>query len=154
MTLQRDRLRAFTPFDRLSDEYLDKVLEKAEYSEMARGTLIFKRGRTLESQYYLLAGRVDLIDAQFEKRPLEAGSEDARFPLADHSPTQVSAVAMSDVELISLERDFLDLVMAWSQSGDHPDSEAGDGEHDWMSYLLEAIHAHSPQSYSTTVRAL
>lgn len=138
MTLQRDRLRAFTPFDRLSDEYLDKVLEKAEYSEMSRGTLIFKRGRTLESQYYLLAGRVDLIDAQFEKRPLEAGSEDARFPLADHSPTQVSAVAMSDVELISLERDFLDLVMAWSQSGDHPDSEAGDGEHDWMSYLLES----------------
>ncbi|WP_347332498.1 cyclic nucleotide-binding domain-containing protein [Marinimicrobium locisalis] len=138
MTLQRDKLRAFAPFDRLSDEYLDKVLDRAEYAEMARGTLIFKRGKTLESQYYLLSGRVDLIDAQFEKRPLEADSEEARFPLADQSPTQVSAVAMSEVALIVLERDFLDLVMAWSQSGDHPDSEAGEGEHDWMSHLLES----------------
>lgn len=138
MTLQRDTLRAFAPFDRLSDEYLDKVLEKAEYSEVSRGTLIFKRGKTLDAQYYLLSGHVDLIDAQFEKRALEAGSEEARFPLTDQSPTQVSAVAMSDVELVALERDFLDLVMVWSQSGDHPDADPSDGEHDWMSYLLES----------------
>ncbi len=139
MSLQRDSLRGFTPFDRLSDEYLDKVLEKAEWVEMPRGTFIFKRGKTLEEQHYLVSGRVDLIDAQFQSTQLEAGSDNASFPLADHSPTQVSAVAKTDVELIVLERDFLDLVLAWSQSGDHPEGEnAGADEHDWMSYLLES----------------
>lgn len=139
MSLQRDTLRGFTPFDRLSDEYLDKVLEKAEWVEMPRGTLIFKRGKTLDVQHYLMSGRVDLIDAQFQSTSLEAGSDNASFPLADHSPTQVSAVAKTDVELIALERDFLDLVLAWSQSGDHPEGvSAGADEHDWMSYLLES----------------
>lgn len=138
MSLQRETLRAFTPFDRLSDEYLDKVLDKAEYRPVDRGTLIFKRGKTLDARHYLLSGRVDLIDAQFNNQPLEAGSDDARYPLADHSPTQVSAVAKSDAELIVLDSDFLDLVMAWSQSGDHPEGEGGNGEHDWMSYLLES----------------
>ncbi|ROQ19728.1 MULTISPECIES: cyclic nucleotide-binding domain-containing protein [Marinimicrobium] len=139
MSLQRDTLRVFSPFDRLSDEYLDKVLEKAEWVEIPRGTLIFKRGKTLDVQHYLVSGRVDLIDAQFQSSSLEAGSDNASFPLADHSPTQVSAVAKTDVELIVLERDFLDLVMAWSQSGDHPEGDSsGADDHDWMSYLLES----------------
>lgn len=142
MSIQRDTLRAFTPFDTLSDEYLDKVLEKAQLDPVTRGTLIFKRGKTLETQYYLVSGQVDLIDAQFERQSLEAGSDLSRYPLADHSPTQVSAVAKSDVELLSLESDFLDLVMAWSQSGDHPEGRKGNEEddsgHDWMSSLLES----------------
>lgn len=149
MSINKSALRVFSPFDTLSDEYLDKVLEKIEQVPAARGTLIFKRGKELDTHYYLLSGRVDLIDAQFEGRSIEAGTELAKAPLTDQSPTLVSAVAKTDVELLQLERDFLDLVMAWSQSGDHPDGEASsDDSHDWMSCLLEsALFTRVPPSH-------
>lgn len=150
MSLDRETLRQFTPFDTLSEEYLDKVLEKVEQQSLARSTLIFKRGKTLSTQYYLVSGRVDLIDAQFAGTSLEAGTDRAKAPLVDQSPTQVSAVAKSDVELLLVESDFLDLVMAWSQSGDHPEGGASDDEegHDWMSCLLEsALFTRVPPSH-------
>ncbi|MGD8174387.1 cyclic nucleotide-binding domain-containing protein [Marinimicrobium sp. ARAG 43.8] len=137
MTLQRSSLRSFTPFEHLSEEYLDQVVQKAQSEHVTKGTLIFKRGKTLEDRFYLLDGEVDLIDVQFQSRRLVAGSQEARLPLTDQSPTQASAVAKTDVTLLRLERDFLDLVMAWSQSGDHPDGPVAD-EHDWMSCLLES----------------
>jgi len=149
MSVDRHTLRQFTPFDALSEEYLDKVLEKVELQNLARGTLIFKRGRALNTRHYLVSGRVDLIDAQFESSALEAGTDRARAPMTEQSPTQVSAVAKTDVELLLVESDFLDLVMAWSQSGDHPDGADTDEEgHDWMSCLLEsALFARVPPSH-------
>lgn len=149
MSVDRDTLRHFTPFDTLSEEYLDKVLEKVEQQSLARGTFIFKRGKALSTQYYLISGRVDLIDAQFESTSLEAGTERAKAPMVDQSPTQVSAVAKSDVELLLVESDFLDLVMAWSQSGDHPEgTDSEEDGHDWMSCLLEsALFTRVPPSH-------
>lgn len=153
MTHSRAEVRFFSPFDTLSSDYLDKVIEKAQLREFPKGTIIFKRGKTLEDNYYLLDGCVDLIDAQFEKQVLEAGTEASRQPLNNGMPTQVSALAKTSVKLICLERDFVDLVMVWSQSSDEA-VESGAAaqppaadEHDWMSYLLEApLFARVPPS--------
>lgn len=152
MTHSRAEVRFFSPFNALSSEYLDKVIEKAQLRELPKGKIIFKRGKTLDENYYLLEGRVDLIDAQFEKQTLDAGSEASRTPLNNGMPTQVSALAKTSVKLICLERDFVDLVLAWSQSGEvveheqEPESPPAD-EHDWMSYLLEApLFARVPPS--------
>ncbi len=143
MTHSRAEVRFFSPFNALSSEYLDKVIEKAQLRELPKGKIIFKRGKTLEENYYLLEGCVDLIDAQFEKQALEAGSEASRNPLNNGMPTQVSALAKTSVKLMCLERDFVDLILVWSQSGevvehDHPAAPPPADEHDWMSYLLEA----------------
>lgn len=152
MTHSRAEVRFFSPFNALSSEYLDKVIEKAELREILKGKIIFKRGKTLEENYYLLEGRVDLIDAQFEKQTLDAGSEASRSPLNNGMPTQVSAVAKTSVKLLCLERDFVDLVLVWSQSGEvveqgHETKAPPADEHDWMSYLLEApLFARVPPS--------
>lgn len=153
MTHSRAEVRFFSPFNALSSEYLDKVIEKAQLREIPKGKIIFKRGKTLEENYYLLEGRVDLIDAQFEKQTLEAGTEASRSPLNNGMPTEVSALAKTAVKLICLERDFVDLVLVWSQSGDDvTENDAGQepppaDEHDWMSYLLEApLFARVPPS--------
>jgi CRP-like cAMP-binding protein len=144
MTISRDRLGFFSPFDTLSSEYLDKVLEKAQIREMPKGKIIFSRGKTLSESLYLLDGEVDLVSAQFEREARKAGSEASRLPLNNSLPTQVSAVATTSVQLLSLERDFIDLVMAWSESHDQggevevEEVSSGADEHDWMSCLLEA----------------
>src|SRR5690606_31927359 len=95
-----------------------KVLEKASRREVPKGTIIFKRGKELPETFYLLSGHVDLIDAQFTITSVEATSELRHSALNNITPTQVSALAKSPVELLVIERDFLDMVMAWSESGD------------------------------------
>ncbi len=148
MAISCDTLRTLAPFDSLSEEYLSRVQGRARLKRFACGTLIFKRGQALSESFYLVAGDVDLIDAEFAVTSLAPGSRRSRFPLNDASPSKVSAIARSAVELLSLERDFLDLVMAWSQSSDFSVTalkdqqvEVGGGdteESDWMSCLLRS----------------
>ncbi|MDQ2077174.1 cyclic nucleotide-binding domain-containing protein [Marinimicrobium sp. ABcell2] len=144
MTITRDQLSFFSPFDTLSEEYLHKVLDKAQVRDVPKGKIIFPRGKSLSESLYLLEGQVDLVSANFEREPREAGSEASRVPLNNTLPTQVSAVATTDVRLLRLGQDFVDLVMAWSESHDQKSQEpvekktSGADEHDWMSCLLEA----------------
>lgn len=139
-TISHNILRRFTPFDTLIPDYLDKVIEKASVREFPHGTIIFKRGKELSETFYLVEGAVDLIDAQFVITSIDVNSEARRSPLSGSSPTQVSARAKSAVKLLCVERDFLDLVMAWSESGDSDlaNIEGAEDENDWMSYLLQA----------------
>lgn len=138
MTISYSELRPFTPFDTLAPEYLDKVIEKASLREVPKGTIIFKRGKELTETLYLVSGNVDLIDSQFTIVSMDENSEARRSPLNTSSPTQVSALAKSPVKLLVIERDFLDLVMAWSESGDGDQLAADDEDNDWMSSLLQA----------------
>lgn len=137
--LNHTLLRSFTPFDDLAPEYLDKVIEKAEVCEFPKGTMIFKRGRELSDCFYLVQGSIDLIDTQFTITSIDPTSEARRVPLSSSSPTKVSAISKSPVTLLKIERDFLDLVMAWSESNDSDESTTVDNEgDDWMSALLQA----------------
>lgn len=141
MVLTHEILAKFSPFNTLTFEYLSKVMEKASLKEFSKGGIVFKRGRELNEAMYLVSGNVDLIDAQFETTSVSSEAELHRVPLNNTSPTQVSAVARSEVTVLAVERDFLDLVIAWSESGsDEPEeieSEV-DEDSDWMSSLLQS----------------
>ena len=143
MAISLDVLASFTPFNTLNHEYLSKVAEHAELREVAKGTIIFKRGRPFPEKLYLISGTVDLIDSAFQILTLNPASESQRAPLNVSQPTQVSAIAKTSVTLLAVESDFLDLVMAWSESGgqeleeDESDIAPGD-DADWMSNLLQA----------------
>ncbi|WP_111640730.1 cyclic nucleotide-binding domain-containing protein [Marinimicrobium alkaliphilum] len=139
MSISQSALRALSPFDSLSDEYLAKVGDKVQLREVQKGTLIFQRGKSLTEALYLLEGQVDLIDAKFSTTSVNHKDADLRrhpLTVSVGNPTQMSAVAKSNVKLLCLENDFLDLVMAWSESGNK--AEGDEEEHDWMSNLLEA----------------
>jgi CRP-like cAMP-binding protein len=145
MAISVDVLASFTPFNTLNREYLSKVAEKAVLRDITKGTIIFKRGRSHPEKVYLLSGTVDLIDSAFQVSTLNPSSESRRSPLNMSQPTQVSAIAKTQVTLLAVDSDFLDLVMAWSESGDEDSAndsmqvgEVGDGDSDWMSALLQA----------------
>src|SRR5690625_6945000 len=125
MTLNRDRLRFFSPFSTLSGDYLDKVLDKAKVLGEPKGKIIFPRGKSLHDSLYLLEGEVDLVSASFERSTRSAGSEASQVPLNNTLPTELSAVATTPVRLLQLERDFIDKVMAWTQRPDQPQNATG-----------------------------
>ncbi len=141
MAISLDVLASFAPFNTLSHEYLTQVAEKANLREVAKGTIIFKRGRPFPEKVYLVGGTVDLIDSSFQVSTINPASESRRSPLNITQPTQVSAVAKSDVTLLSVDSDFVDLVLAWSESGGEDADTSGVSLHDdndWMSSLLQS----------------
>jgi len=151
MAISLDVLASFTPFNTLNHDYLSQVAEKAVLREFDKGALIFKRGRPFPEKLYLLSGTVDLIDSTFQVCTVNPASESRRSPLNISQPTQVSAVAKTDVTLLAVESDFLDLVMAWSESGEeeaeNTPRKTGDDDGDWMSSLLQApLFAKLPPS--------
>lgn len=108
-------LKQFSPFDGLDDEYVEQVAAHSQLISEDKGKLLFRRGKAADYRFYLLEGSVDLVGANFSTETIDAGSERARQTLAETSPTQVSAVAKSEVTLLQVEADFLDLAMVWSQ---------------------------------------
>ncbi len=146
MKLSLELLAKFSPFNTLTFEYLSKVIEKASLKEYTKGTIIFKRGRELSELLYLVSGNVDLIDSQFAVTSLSSEDESHKVPLNSVTPTKVSAVAKSPVVILSVESDFSDLVLAWSESGneapaedshEHTEFDVAE-EGDWMSSLLQS----------------
>ncbi|MBR9912294.1 MAG: cyclic nucleotide-binding domain-containing protein [Gammaproteobacteria bacterium] len=111
-----DLLGQFSPFDAMEAEYIQQLLQYAEVISEPDGKLLFRRGKRAEFRYYLLEGSVELISAGFSSELVKAGSERARLPLSEATPTQVSAVAKSKVRLLKVDSDFLDLVLAWSEA--------------------------------------
>ena len=80
-------------------------------------------------------------DSSFQVSTINPASESRRSPLNITQPTQVSAVAKSDVTLLAVDSDFIDLVLAWSESGGEETDTAGVSLHDdndWMSSLLQS----------------
>ncbi|HTF96576.1 MAG TPA: cyclic nucleotide-binding domain-containing protein [Cellvibrio sp.] len=141
MAISLDVLASFAPFNTLSHEYLTQVAEKANLREVSKGTIIFKRGRPFPEKVYLVGGTVDLIDSNFQVSTINPASESRRSPLNITQPTQVSAVAKSDVTLLAVDSDFIDLVLAWSESSDQEVDTSGVSLHDdndWMSSLLQS----------------
>ena len=146
----------FTPFDSMDECYLQQVAEHSELIEQRKGSLIFKRGRELDFNYYLVAGEVDLINAAFECEQVVAKSTRAKLSLSAESPTLVSAVATSTVQLLRVDNRFQDLAVAWSQvpaaeaksaaKADELDAldlvsarvEVQENPQDWMSGLLSS----------------
>lgn len=152
------QLRLFSPFDEMEQDYLRQLEPHAEVVSQPQGKLLFRRGKRAEFSYYLIEGTVELIGERFTSELVEAKSERARFTLSDTVPTRVSAVAKSDVKLLKVDSDFLDLMLAWKEAPIDEDqltvskSMAGDkgiGEitsemtvevvqSDWMSGLLSS----------------
>lgn len=149
-TVTAKQLERFEPFGALSSHYLDEACAALQVHRVPRSKLIFKRAKLLERAYFLLNGRLDLIDNAFEIEQVHAGSERAAVALNQDSPTSVSAIAKSECVYFTIEREYLERLVSWSQTGDESRadgdtdvsefsveemSDAGSG--DWMASLLQ-----------------
>lgn len=149
--LSAEQLQEFAPFNILSPHYLDEALAALQVNQVAKGKLIFKRGRQLDSCFFLLSGQIDMIDNAFEVSQVRAGTERALVALNQESPSAASAIAKSHCTYFTIDKEYLDRLVGWSQSTSEPragsdvniaefevEEMAGDGYGDWMTNLLQA----------------
>lgn len=146
MSIELQQLSRFSPLNTLNKDYLTQLATKAEIKNFPKGSILFKRSHPLKEKLFLLEGQVDLIDASFKVIEVTPEAERVTQALNNTEPLLHTGVAKSPVTLISIENDFLDLVMAWSESRTQPNAikkaakkvEEAEDELDWMSSLIEA----------------
>jgi CRP-like cAMP-binding protein len=118
MLIDEEKLKQYSPFDGLQEEYLAEALEQVSVEEIAKGKMLFKRGRANTRRYFLIEGRVDLIDAQYNIQSLRGG-HGALTTLNPDSPTRCSCVVKDSTAMVfSIEAEVLDRLVAWSESAE------------------------------------
>ncbi len=144
MTVSTALLQTYSPFDSLDTAKIEQMAAYARVEKLPKGTFIVKRGKDIGAITYLVSGHVDLVDASFNNDEIKCEGDRRRFPLVESSPSAVSAMSKSDVEVLIVEHDAFELMKAWEQESrqmpamsDHV-LGAGGANEDWMVSLLDS----------------
>jgi len=134
-------LARFVPLNALSPDHLKELSRKSRRLDVAAGRYLFRNGERTAAQLFLLDGTVELIGQDGVEQTLEGGSS-AACNAIDPSGAKVQAArARTNVVAVSVDRDLLDLMLTWDQTGSYRVEELGEeasaDEGDWMTRLLQ-----------------
>lgn len=99
----------FTPLNSLDRHTLEKLSRHATIERIAAGNFLFERGDTASRTLYLLEGQIELCSPIFPTQTVNAGTDAGRYPLAHSFPRQFTALTISDVRVLILPLDILDV---------------------------------------------
>jgi CRP-like cAMP-binding protein len=152
------RLSKFEPLNSLNPENVKEIAAKLGVIEIHKGDNVFMQGDSNDDHLFLYEGEVELREGNRSIKTIEAGSNEARVALAHIIPRDYSAVAKSDVTVISVNSDLLDLMLTWDQTGSFQvvDLDLQTNNDDWMSRILqtEAFHRIPPANIQAIFTSL
>jgi len=134
-----DLLARLQPLTLLGSGGLRELLPRCRIHPFTRGTDPFAANDWGGQVVYLVRGQLLASMPDGTSRVLVGGHDLATEPVARPGKTPLSSKAITDVELLSLEDDLLDIVVTWNQLAVPSDSEQGsDDQTDWrmMSGML------------------
>jgi len=110
-----ETLKSLEPICSLSEPRLMELAELC-YLERVSKNLDPFRVRSIEGQaVYLVLGELALTNPNGGSRVLVGGSGDARFPLGRRGDVFVASKAVTDVDLVRIDDDLLDIMVTWDQ---------------------------------------
>jgi len=141
-------LKNLVPPSALNAENFQELARKAVVEDLAAGRVLFKKGDADRKTMYLLEGELEIITDKGVESVLKGGTDQARHPLANQQPRQVTGKAKTNITVTSFDSDLLDILLTWDQlSGievsdigvddDDDDDEESDGG-DWMTRILQS----------------
>jgi CRP-like cAMP-binding protein len=120
-------------------------LPPAERAELARhshlttfdaGVTPFRRNSASTAVVYLVSGEVELVDDSGSRR-VRAGTEDARHALSNAERFGATITCIAASRLLFIDREKLDFVLTWTQTGTIEVSEIDGDDQDWMGTMLQ-----------------
>jgi CRP-like cAMP-binding protein len=140
--ISTSELSQFVPLNALSPENLKELAKKARRVSVPHGRYLFRNGERPANQLFLLEGSVELVGDDGVERVIEARMDEASNSLDGAGPQARAARAKTDVKALAVDRDMLDLMLTWDQTGsynveDLAETEAQESEDDWMTRLLQ-----------------
>lgn len=112
-----EQLKAFEPISVLSTERLEELQGLADVEVLGVGVTIFREGDVDNQSVYLLDGDVQLASVVDKSLDAVIGhkASDARYPLAEGQPRQMTCTAMTLTKVLRVDNSVLDYMMTWDQ---------------------------------------
>lgn len=112
-----EQLQQVEPLSVLSPERLEELRGLVDIAEMGVGVTIFREGDVDNQSVYLLNGDVQMNSVSDSKlnTVLTHKSEDAKHPLAQGQPRQVTCTAMTIARVLRIDNSVLDYMLTWDQ---------------------------------------
>jgi CRP-like cAMP-binding protein len=144
--VDRRVLKSLVPPGPLTEQSFEEVTRNAVIETLAAGRTLFRAGDLDRKAVYLLAGEVELLDDRGGRERVRAGTDAARYPLANEQPRAVTARARTEISVTRFDSDLLDVYLTWDQVGGIEVSElvaeatvpAVEEGADWMTRLLRS----------------
>lgn len=127
-----DFLKKFSPFDLLGEKSLKQVATKAHLTSKPKGNMLFKRDDERRWCHWIVRGKVDLLNEEFQAEQLSPEHETSKKMLDDQPRYRRTAVAVEDSVFLEIDKDSLDLALTVDQTNDSGDND------DWMTNLLQS----------------
>jgi rhodanese-related sulfurtransferase len=130
-------LKALDPLSSLSDLRLQELADLCTIESVGRGVEPFRQLAIAGQSVYLLRGELALAYAESRAEVVVGGSADARYPLGKRR-LFISAKAVTEVQLVRIDDDLLDIMLTWDQiavneqaGAKPPSARKGSGGADW-----------------------
>jgi HD-like signal output (HDOD) protein len=142
-SLSLRRLRKFQPLDRLTDDRLVLLANRAERRRHGAGQRIIERGLRDGMEFFLIAGTVELESADGRKFLIEAGSEKALNPIARLQPRMYTVTAVKPCEFLVIRQDMLTQLLRTApvQQVEMESGETAGGQDSEEHHLLMEFYA-------------
>lgn len=136
--VDRTVLAALQPIGALSRDRLDELAALCFVEKVNNGRTLFEEGEKDNQTVYLLKGDVALGATGVTIR---GGSAEAKHPLADKQPRLMTATAASEVEVLRIDNDLLDIMLTWDQLTQYQagaPADTGGKTEDWMGVVSQS----------------
>jgi rhodanese-related sulfurtransferase len=110
-----ETLKGFEPIGSLPDARLNELAGLCQLETIGRDSESFLVRNIAGQAVYLLRGELVLTYPDGTSKTLVGGSERSRYPLAHRGEVFTSAKAVTDVELMRIDDDLLDVMATWDQ---------------------------------------
>ena len=139
-TLKLGALRDLIPLNSLSDKHFDEISSNLAVSTVSAGDYLFGAGDTDNRSVYLLDGEISFLDTGGRVTGMvTAGTDPARYPLANRQPRLVSARATSRSVIATIDSTLLDVLLTMDQSVEPRTAAVStDSGQDWMTWVLQS----------------
>lgn len=115
-------LAALKPISSLSPTRLRELLDYCHLEMFDKGQDPFKSHSLQGQSVYLLQGELELEYEDGNHVIMRSNSEWAKHPIGKRQPEVIRATALSDIQLLCIDDDTLDMMVTWDQSSLHDGS--------------------------------
>ncbi len=115
--ISTEQLKAFEPLSALSIERLEELQGLVDVETLGVGVTVFREGDVDNQNVYLLEGDVQLTSVSDSSlnTVLTHKAHDARHPLAEGQPRQMTCTAMTLAKVLRVDNGILDYMLTWDQ---------------------------------------
>ena len=136
--MDKNLLKTLVPVNSLTPENFKELAAKAVIENLPVGAVLFKQGDRDNHSIFLLSGEVTLSSAETATgRDVVAGTDEARYALAQLKPRQYNGTAKTPVTVARVDSALLDRLVTWDQAAGYEVMEFdGSQDPEWMMRML------------------